>query len=138
VTEQKQTTQNRLRSQIYYQLHGEFYSLETANQEVDRLSATIAAEIDTLTRERDKARAEVEKWRKELTLCNKERFDAQTQLAEARAEVERLRPAAEAWEARERYLNYEQYGATAEYRDAALRECHRKDVIARAAKERKP
>ena len=38
-------------------------------------------------------KAEVEKWRKELTLCNKERFDAQTQLAEARAEVERLRMA---------------------------------------------
>lgn len=42
-------------------------------------------------------KAEVEKWRKELTLCNKERFDAQTQLAEARAEVARLRPAADAW-----------------------------------------
>ena len=38
-------------------------------------------------------KAEVEKWRKELTLCNKERFDAQTQLAGARAEAERLRMA---------------------------------------------
>ncbi len=46
MTEQTQTTAGRIRAQIYYQLHGEFYSLETANEEVTRVSNAIAAEID--------------------------------------------------------------------------------------------
>ena len=61
--------------------------------------AEIHKALSLTINERDEARDEVMKWRKELTLCNQERFDAQTQLAEARAEVERLRLPAEAWEA---------------------------------------
>lgn len=72
-----QTTQQRIRSQIYYQLHGEFYSLETANAEVDRVSKAIAAEIDDL-RERNA-----------FLLTSAE--TAQAKLAECRAEVDRLR-----------------------------------------------
>ena len=53
---------------------------------------TIAAEIDALTAERDAAREIAKKYEDRF-------FAAASQLAGARAEVERLRPAAEAWEA---------------------------------------
>lgn len=63
MTQNTQTTTERIRAQIYYQLHGEFYSLETANEEVSRVSNAIAAEIDRLTAERDEARAALSAWR---------------------------------------------------------------------------
>lgn len=68
MTQTTEPTAERIRAKIYAQLHGEFFSLETANEEVTRVANSIAAEIDAL-----------------------------------RAEVERLRPAAEAWEARFEY-----------------------------------
>ncbi len=58
-----QTTAERIRAQIYYQLHGEFYSLETANEEVSRVSNAIAAEIDGLRRELAEARESLNAWR---------------------------------------------------------------------------
>ena len=122
-------------------------------------------------------KAEVEKWRKELTLCNKERFDAQTQLAEARAEVERLRmacgmaygipgaekievdamrpvekmqeivaavdaeverlrPAAEAWEATEAWRAVGMHIENRRGRDDAYQAMDRAAARARAAKEK--
>ena len=72
------------------------------------IAKEIAAEIDALTRERDEARAEVATLtlklanaRLNLKHCSEEvdkRDECAGQLGEARAEVARLRPAAEAWE----------------------------------------
>ena len=90
---QTQTTAERIQALITAQ-YG-----QTVWRSPSNAATVAAAEIDALTTECDAAQAEVMKWRKELTLCNQERFDAQTQLAEARAEVERLRLPAEAWEA---------------------------------------
>jgi len=74
---------------------------------VDTAARKIAAEIDALTRERDEARAELLKEREayskraaEQTVSGASKLMI-AELAEARAEVERLRPAAEAWEARQ-------------------------------------
>ena len=60
----------------------------------------IAAEIDALIEQRDEARAEVES----LRVVNRQvRADYASQIGPLKAEVERLRPAAEAWEAYEDY-----------------------------------
>ena len=111
MTQNTQTTAGRIRAQIYYQLHGEFYSLETANEEVTRVANTIAAEIDTLTRERDEAQKGWEHYqaRAEIAEGERDRYakDAalmcavwnsyrdllpgvRAELSKARAEVERL------------------------------------------------
>lgn len=90
MTQNTQTTAGRIRAQIYYQLHGEFYSLEAANEEVTRVANTIAAEIDALTRERDEARAQLDNAAREMG-------ESMIASARLRAEVERLRPDAESW-----------------------------------------
>ena len=82
---QTQTTAERIQALITAQ-YG-----QTVWRSPSNAATVAAAEIDALTTECDAAQAEVMKWRKELTLCNQERFDAQTQLAEARAEVRSLR-----------------------------------------------
>lgn len=77
---------------------------------VNIAAQTIAAEIDTLTRERD----------------------------EARAEAERLRPAAEAWEATEAWRAVGMHIENRRGRDDAYQAMDRAAARARAAKEKQP
>ena len=90
----------------------------------------IAAEIDALTRERDEARAQVKEADSGIAALNTQLAEARNGIDALKVEVERLRPAAEAFWA------YEVFTAT------YLREDRDKfaaaAVRARAAKERKP
>jgi hypothetical protein len=79
MTQNTQTTTERITALIFDAIRMDSTTFET----VDAECATIAAEIDGL--------------RDELAVILRERNDAHLALAEARAEVERLRPAAEAW-----------------------------------------
>lgn len=96
---------------------------------------TIAAEIDTLTRERDEARVDAVQEMIETYKGNA--ADHEAKIAALQAEVERLRPAAEAWEAWDALQDAIRSGTAnqigrheAWYRAAAAR--------ARAAKESQP
>lgn len=87
MTQNTQTTAERIARLIdeNYQIHGLRADYETAKIVARELDAR-QAQIDALTRERDEARA----WKPALD-------EAVAALTAARAEVARLRPAAEAW-----------------------------------------
>jgi uncharacterized membrane protein YqiK len=92
-----QTTAGRITEIIrehlkFYAGSGEWAAAVEAGQE-------IAAEIDALTRERDEARAELAGLDAGMRFQFDRAEDYKAQRDEARAEAERLRPAAEAWEA---------------------------------------
>ena len=102
-------------------------------------------EFAVILRERDDSTDFVQELREaeQATLANTQRLlgVAHAELAEARAEVERLRLPAEAWEAREAMLDEEkrgtideQYYATNKYAVAA----DKARIAARAAKETQP
>ena len=135
MTENTQTTAQRIQDML--DMNFNFYpgppgvTAKTIAAEIDRLTAEAASKQDTidmlLEDERDAFRHE--------------RAQLETQLAEARAEVERMRLPAEAWEAREAMLDEEkrgtideQYYATNKYAVAA----DKARIAARAAKETQP
>jgi uncharacterized coiled-coil DUF342 family protein len=113
----QQTTAERIYGII--REHLDFYAGQGEWAAAVEAGETIAAEIDALTRERVEARANAERWHSELEKCQsalrlslagtEQHYfasparidDVRAELAEARAEVERLRPAAEAWRASE-------------------------------------
>jgi len=72
----------------------------------------IAAEIDALTRERDEARAELAGLDAGMRFQFDRAEDYKAQRDEARAEVERLRPAAEAWEAQEAWIECQDHNGS--------------------------
>lgn len=139
MTQNTQTTAERIRDII--------------EDHIDAIKAAqkIAAEIDALTRERDEARAELLKEREayskraaEQTVSGASKLMI-AELAEARAEVERLRPAAEAWDAQRFFsdlMDMDASDPTADgYRHvtddeiiAASIACQKADAAARAAK----
>ena len=94
--------------------------------------AEARAEVATLTLKLANARLNLKHCSEEVD----KRDECAGQLGEARAEVERLRPAAEAWEAQEAWIECQDHNGSEPYAvymamcDAAAR--------ARAAKERKP
>ena len=107
MTQDTQTTGERLLAIIgmNYRIiqHG-----DTRIADHSKAAEIIAAEIDALAAERDEARGIIANGREQRRLdvmtiaAQADVIDERnTQLAEARAEAERLRPAAEAWEARE-------------------------------------
>lgn len=100
MTEQTQTTAERLRAMIFDAIQDSPYGDESIV--AAPLGVTIAAEIDCLTAERDEAREQIaalEASNAEQAQMMADGFaDAKEQsarLAEARAEVARLRPAAD-------------------------------------------
>ena len=102
MTQNTQTTAERIRNLIFDAIQDSPYGDESIV--AAPLGVTIAAEIDGLTAERDEAREQIaalEASNAEQAQMMADGFaDAKEQsarLAEARAEVERLRPAAEAW-----------------------------------------
>lgn len=175
-------TARKERDEALRRLKGSMEITEGAqNRRRDEIRANEAhsKRIEELEAQLTEARAEVEKWRKELTLCNKERFDAQTQLAEARAgaerlrmacgmaygipgaekievdamrpvekmqeivaavtaEVERLRTAADAWEATEAWRAVGMHIENRRGRDDAYQAMDRAAARARAVKEKQP
>ena len=106
------------------------------------IAKEIAAEIDALTRERDEARAEVATLtlklanaRLNLKHCSEEvdkRDECAGQLAESRAEVERLRPAADKWQESLEYWRESGHRAKEAMLEAE------ESAAARAAKEAQP
>lgn len=127
---------------------------ETTESGIMRAAQTIAAEIDALTAERDAARAQVIEARamaseredfrlKQIADIRQERdayregYNRLTaQLAEARAEVERLRLPAEAWRTLEAYREAERNGTSEEAEGARRVHIPIRDAArARAAKE---
>lgn len=90
----------------------------------------IAAEIDTLTRERDEARAQLDNAAREMG-------ESMIASARLRAEAERLRPAAEAWEATEAWRAVGMHIENRRGRDDAYQAMDRAAARAReAAKEK--
>ena len=138
MTENTQTTAQRIQDML--DMNFNFYpgppgvTAKTIAAEIDRLTAEAASKQDTidmlLEDERDAFRHE--------------RAQLETQLAKARAEVERLRLPAEAWEAqRAQRIAFDKFDGkpTTENRDeltAANKAMLSTDAAARAAKERKP
>jgi len=92
MTQNTQTTTERITALIFDAIRMDSTTFET----VDAECATIAAEIDGL--------------RDEMAVILRERNDAHLALAEARAEVERLRPAAEAWNTLEEFREAQRTG----------------------------
>lgn len=128
-----QTTAGRITEIIrehlkFYAGSGEWAAAVEAGQE-------IAAEIDALTRERDEARAELAGLDAGMRFQFDRAEDYKAQRDEARAEAERLRPAAEAWEARYRWGKT--IDGTAESVKAQIAMEDAEDQAA-AAKEAKP
>lgn len=138
MTEQTQTTAQRIQDML--DMNFNFYpgppgvTAKTIAAEIERLTAEVASKQETidmlLEDERDAFRHE--------------RAQLETQLAKARAEVERLRLPAEAWEAqRAQRIAFDKFDGkpTMENRDeltAANKAMLSTDAAARAAKERKP
>ncbi len=138
MTEQTQTTAQRIQDML--DMNFNFYpgppgvTAKTIAAEIERLTAEVASKQETidmlLEDERDAFRHE--------------RAQLETQLAKARAEVERLRLPAEAWEAqRAQRIAFDKFDGkpTTENRDeltAANKAMLSTDAAARAAKERKP
>jgi hypothetical protein len=128
-----QTTAGRITEIIrehlkFYAGSGEWAAAVEAGQE-------IAAEIDALTRERDEARAELAGLDAGMRFQFDRAEDYKAQRDEARAEAERLRLAAEAWEARYRWGKT--IDGTAESVKAQIAMEDAEDQAA-AAKEAKP
>ena len=93
--------------------------------------------IDALTRERDEARAEVESCRKAYAQMRSTEDEwKRDTLAALKAEADRLRPAAEAWETYSAWKDCEERGLYRETFDAADRH-EAAAARARAAKGQK-
>jgi chromosome segregation ATPase len=113
----------------------------------NKLLHDAGADFDRMMRERDEARAEIATLtlklanaRLNLKHCSEEvdkRDECAGQLAEARAEVERLRPAAEAWEAHEAHLYADKHARTYAETSEARANYVAAAARARAAKEAK-
>jgi hypothetical protein len=92
MTQQIVKTVDRIRGLIRANLHGEFYSLETAYPSVDRLSETLAAEIDGLH-----ADAATQAFRMGQAMGEAMR-ESRAEIDALKAEVARLTPLAKAWD----------------------------------------
>lgn len=124
MTQNTQTTAERIQQEINF-----YYGYGPTAPRLSPLSERIAAEIDKMRSERDEA----QKYRDQYV---RECGELTAQLTEARAEVERLRPAAEAWEAMEAWRNPS--GRTVSGVDMAYKAMVAAAARAREAKERKP
>ena len=96
MTQNTQTTAERIREIIDSTV--EDFGLETETRDTIASSKIIAAEIDRLTAEVASKQETIDMLLEdERDAFRHERAQLETQLAEARAEVERLRPAATNW-----------------------------------------
>lgn len=153
MTQNTQTTLERIAEMILRSIEQSIFNFDTG-YDADPIAKEIAAEIDALTAERDAARAQVIEARamaseredfrlKQIADIRQERdayregYNRLTaQLAEARAEVERLRLPAEAWRTLEAYREAERNGTSEEAEGARRVHIPIRDAArARAAKE---
>lgn len=126
MTQNTQTTAERIFNLLAFTHEG---SKGSAHDDFREVAPIIAAEIEALTAQRD---ALVD----DRAVANRETDALKAQLAEARAEVDRLRLPAEAWRTLEAYREAERNGTSEEAEGARRVHIPIRDAArARAAKE---